>query len=470
MSTLADRTLSRSRRRRTTAAISATLAVLALASAAPAEAGTKARTVRVAADTTAPSAPRNVRVTSSGGGSVSLRWDASTDNVGVSAYRVWRGDSNYDNWVMVGQTTTSTLTLTDRTAPAGVKVHYGVRAVDQAGNISASSNIVAALTTVSVTTTTTTVAPATTTTTTVAPTTTTTVAPSSTSTPSTSAVTSSSPPFFPSATWLWGRLPANPVLDPQSSSIAGRLAGGSHIANIYDYGVSIYQANSSTPRHSVTCTMAWGTCPLSRQPVPIPPGARASSGSDGAMVIIDASTNKSYEFWQYTTSNGQHRASWGETPALSGDGRPGATGAALSRLAGVVTVEEMRAGRIPHALVFATDSACRSTFRFPAQKTDGSNLSGASVCIPEGARVQLDPSINVNALPGLTAGERIVARALQEYGAYAMDNGGARMSIIFQTPHGTTDPYPALGFAWDYFDMSRIPWNSLRVLRQWDGL
>ena len=31
------------------------------------------------------------------------------------------------------------------------------------------------------------------------------------------------------------------------------------------------------------------------------------------------------------------------------------------------------------------------------------------------------------------------------------------------------DPYPSVGFGWDYYHMSHIPWNKLQVLRQWDG-
>jgi hypothetical protein len=187
------------------------------------------------------------------------------------------------------------------------------------------------------------------------------------------------------------------------------------------------------------------------------------------MVVIDPSVDRSFEFWRYRSVSGAHTASFGSALPLSGDGRHGATGAGLSRLAGVVRVEDLRRGRIPHALIFATDSACPRVFRYPATKTDGANLVGASVCVPEGARVQLDPGIDVEALPGLTRGERIVARALQEYGAYAMDNGGVRMGFIFQTPFGTDNPYPDIGFTSDHFRMEAIPWQHLRVLRQWDG-
>src|SRR3712207_7342544 len=50
------------------------------------------------------------------------------------------------------------------------------------------------------------------------------------------------------------------------------------------------------------------------------------------------------------------------------------------------------------------------------------------------ARVQLDPSIDVSALPDLSHAERTVARALQVHGAYNIDVGGATMAFIFEMP------------------------------------
>jgi hypothetical protein len=132
----------------------------------------------------------------------------------------------------------------------------------------------------------------------------------------------------------------------------------------------------------------------------------------------------------------------------------------------VVRTDEMRSGHIDHALVFSTNNACPA-FRFPASKSDGS--SGRADCIPEGTRVQLDPSFDVAGAPGLTPGERTVATALQQYGAYAIDNGGANMAFVFESPSGEADPYPAVGFSWDYFGMDHIPWSQLRVLGQWTG-
>jgi hypothetical protein len=277
-------------------------------------------------------------------------------------------------------------------------------------------------------------------------------------------------PFETSSAWNTPII-SNPALDARNSSQVAYLTGFTHpgIANLYAYGVPVWDADASTPKYKVNCRRDWGTCALSLQPVPIPSGAKASSGSDGAMVVIDWSTGAAYEFWKaYKVSSTTWSAAWGGTARIDGMGTPGAAvGAGVSRLAGVVRTHEILRGSIDHALVFSTNNACTGRYKYPASKSDGK--SSRSDCIPEGARVQLDPSINVDAISGMTAAERIVARALQKYGAYAIDNGGAPMAFIFETPSGESDPYCSVGLCSDYTALDRIPWNRLRVLDAWDG-
>ena len=276
-------------------------------------------------------------------------------------------------------------------------------------------------------------------------------------------------PFSAGSAWNVP-IPTSPVLDGRSTEVISYLAGGATpgVANLYQYGVPIYEADASTPRYSVNCLRDWGVCGLHQELVPVPLGAVPSPGSDGAMVVVDSVTRRSFEFYKAERRlDGGWQAAWGGVVDLDGPGTPGAAvGAGVSRLAGVVRATEIARGRIDHALVFSTDNACTGTYRYPASKTDG--RSPRPDCIPEGARIQLHPDVDIDAL-GLPPAERAVAHALQTYGAYAIDNGGAHMAFIFENPTGEADPYSAAGLRWDYFAMDAIPWQSLRLLRQWNG-
>ena len=259
-------------------------------------------------------------------------------------------------------------------------------------------------------------------------------------------------------------VPVSPSVLPRSDSASlVSLLTATHkmYANLDEFGIPIYTATATTPRYNVTCTAPWGTCGLSKQPVPIPDDAIPAPGSDGAMVVIDPTTHRSFEFWQASKTAGNWSVSWGSVVALDSDGtHSSGTGSGISRLAGVVRASEIAAGVIDHALVFSSNLTCRATFVSPATKTDGSR---DQACIPEGSHIQLDPSIDVDRLPGITAGERAIGHALQTYGAFCVDSGGASMAFSFERVTGSA-PYVQAGLAWDYFNMVHLP-QAFRVLQ-----
>lgn len=84
-------------------------------------------------DTQAPTAPGRLRATGGTTNSVSLAWDASTDNVGVTGYRILRGGTFV--------ATVSTTSWTDTNVVPAVLYSYQIVAVDAAGNRSAGSNV-----------------------------------------------------------------------------------------------------------------------------------------------------------------------------------------------------------------------------------------------------------------------------------------------------------------------------------------
>jgi acid phosphatase type 7 len=90
-----------------------------------------------APDTTAPTAPANLTGQAVNGGQVDLSWTGSSDNVGVTGYRVYRGSAQ------VGTVPGDALTYHDASdVTPGTSYSYTVAAVDAAGNVSVRSNSV----------------------------------------------------------------------------------------------------------------------------------------------------------------------------------------------------------------------------------------------------------------------------------------------------------------------------------------
>lgn len=302
--------------------------------------------------------------------------------------------------------------------------------------------------------------------------------------PSSSLVTTAAPRLFPKATWLWEPIGPDPKLDPNSATWVRYLAapGAQHVAELHAEGTTLIPATAvggGTPRYDVTFTQPWGNDPFGSRTVPIPlDTVGPHQGGDAHLAVTDPETGQVFSLWQaqFDTAANNWTASWGGVTPVDGDGievMGSSTAAGISRVAGVVAAEEMRTAMstnsgLRHALVFGTDIS-GPTFVPPAIKSDGTNAANVATPIPQGYRVQLDPSIDVDAVRGMTPGERVIAKTLQSHGAYLIDKAGARMAFPFEALPDSDDLNPGAvwldaGFAWDYFDMSHIPWSKLRVL------
>src|SRR5450755_4512490 len=90
--------------------------------------------VATSGDTTPPSVPSGLAANSVTSSSVSLKWNASSDNVGVTGYTIYR------NGAQVGSTAGATATtFTDSTVSPSASYQYTVDAFDGSGNHSARS-------------------------------------------------------------------------------------------------------------------------------------------------------------------------------------------------------------------------------------------------------------------------------------------------------------------------------------------
>ena len=96
------------------------------------------QTVTPPDDTTAPTAPAGLTATALASDSISLVWSAATDNVGVTAYGVYRGAIWIGSTALPAFTDTGLVELTTYS--------YTVTARDAAGNVSAASSVASATT------------------------------------------------------------------------------------------------------------------------------------------------------------------------------------------------------------------------------------------------------------------------------------------------------------------------------------
>lgn len=97
-------------------------------------------TTNACPDVTPPSTPTGVTATVQSCTSVSIRWNASTDNVGIAGYNVYRNGIKINSSLVVGTT------YTDSAASQSSTYTYTVRAVDIAANLSAVSSGASAIT------------------------------------------------------------------------------------------------------------------------------------------------------------------------------------------------------------------------------------------------------------------------------------------------------------------------------------
>ena len=163
-------------------------------------------------------------------------------------------------------------------------------------------------------------------------------------------------------------------------------------------------------------------------PYPIPPkapieGGRSSDG-DRHVIVVDRDRCRLYELFaaQPIAGGSRWHAGSGAIWSLrSNHLRPrswtSADAAGLPILPGLARYEEVRRGRIDHALRF-TASRTRGAFVYPARHY-ASNLTDPDLP-PMGTRVRLKASFDASRFPRQA---RVLLRALQRYGMILADNG-----------------------------------------------
>ena len=311
------------------------------------------------------------------------------------------------------------------------------------------------------------------------------------------------------------RIPAGTPSDPRSAGVVSQLAENVSASKIVMSSGGevppVYVAKPSDPLYSVS---VGGTSTRFR----VPAGVVAGGGADSPLVILDPNhpdfgRQTELRLWQASVGSGSLSASGAglfhynnDGVALNPDKSPShsiafegyGTGSGLSILAGLIRPDEVRLGRINHALRFAySASDFTNGYRAPAVRTDqpkGTSTRNAATAMDMGMRLQLDPAVNcaTRTVPGKseTSNEtrylRMVCRALQEYGMMPMDGTADRVVLFQMEGDATADWSSIIGSefngSWGYIvrdqttpgdglsrnDTSGIPWHRMRVLARSD--
>jgi hypothetical protein len=265
-------------------------------------------------------------------------------------------------------------------------------------------------------------------------------------------------------------IPAHPAIDSKSRLMVDRVTEslGDVVIAVKRWSVPVYYAGSTTKRYNVPMIDSG----LTAYGVPIPANARPSAPfppdqTDGAMMILDPRSNCEYDFWEARKqADGSWTARGVSRIGANSDGiydrGASARGSGFALGAGLIRPGELKAGAIRHALVFSLppEYVKGGGPVPPATESDGNSmLTGA---IPEGARIQLAPSFNVDSLEHRW--ERTIARALQVYGMYLADRGGGGVGLVAQNPQSYAhNPYGWGDKTYVYLPSSLV--SYLRVLK-----
>ena len=208
--------------------------------------------------------------------------------------------------------------------------------------------------------------------------------------------------------------------------------------------------------------------------VPLPSDAVPSVGTDAAIGIYQPSTDTYWGFWKLNKQSDGWHACWGGRIDHTSQNRgwyENGGGVSATGLAdgGAIGIKEAQAGHIDHAIAISIPSpADWKRFSWPALRSDGTDVSPDA--IPEGSRMRLDPTINVDALP-LTPLAKMVAKAAQKYGFILTDKAGCvgigtESGAAVQAVTGVNPWNALLGTVPSYLVMRNFPWSKLQVLPQ----
>ena len=240
-------------------------------------------------------------------------------------------------------------------------------------------------------------------------------------------------PFTDDSPWNMP-IAADAVADADSAEMIEALAeAGSLFINIDQWSVPVYYIDmSETPTQTVYDYYPgeYGRGFEMPREIPIPEDMATQKPSAGYIAIVDKKSALEWDLNQASKNDdGKWMTGFGVVSSLRGKGvypawneaeTPNEAASALPSgfplVAGLIRVDEIESGRIPHALMIASPTIRSDVFVRPA----------STARLQLGARLQLDPAFNIEK-SDLSPTGKIIARALQTYGAFVGDQAGANV-------------------------------------------
>ncbi len=254
---------------------------------------------------------------------------------------------------------------------------------------------------------------------------------------------------------LWNTpIPRDPRIAPNNATLIATLEHTNGIGPAYDYTPAVWYATPRTPTVPVRIDVPH--CDAYTVRVPIPAGTVPDPSPEGHMAIAVTGTGREFDFYRAQPPNRPPKSSvyyarpcrrtneWTAakvvtTNWLTGNGRlrGSVRGSGTPEGAGLILKGQLRptgSGTFGHAMSMAYHYTCSDSLRWcpivpPATQEDGTCTDEAR-CVPEGARFQLDPSIDCDTWPSLHyVWQREICRTFQVYGGIVIDTNAGGPTI-----------------------------------------
>ena len=286
---------------------------------------------------------------------------------------------------------------------------------------------------------------------------------------------------FKDNSWWNAPVPSNAPHNPNETAILDYLGsapenGGGCLrlagAGSNPWGQPVYWAQPGDQEYAVHGLP--DGAPPELQQLRVPPDAEAAQNTDGTMTVYDL--DKGYVALltdaHYNAATGEWSASGGTVTYVHSNGLIVTTGRSDNKhntgthrgnngATSVARYDMVAAGAIDNVLKVAAGPELANRAVFPMTGSDGDYTGNDPAVPPEGLRLRIKPSINLDNL-GLHPQALVIAKAIQKYGIYLGDSGGTTALKLEDTKA------EGRGQLWDVTsqDLCGLPFSS----SYWDVL